>query len=139
MSSPRVIAMQTQKRKETVADLFRLIGEGRPKDGLKYFTAGCVQHNPYVKGGMGVLFDSMVAAMKNMRRQFTDPELKVRYTLADGDIVAAYTQLLASKSDPSKGGLRQVHLFRFSGEKIAEYWDITQSITPDMGNAGGAF
>ena len=131
--------MQAKGRKQTVADIFRLIGEGRPKDGLKYFTAGCVQHNPYVKGGMEALFDSMVAAMKGMPRQYSDPELKVRYVAADGDIVAAYTQLLASRSDPSKGGLRQVHLFRFSGDKVAEYWDVTQSITPDMGNAGGAF
>jgi predicted SnoaL-like aldol condensation-catalyzing enzyme len=131
--------MQPQNRKEIVADFFRLIGEGRPKDGLKYFATDCVQHNPYVKGGMEALFESMVAAMKSTPQQFADPELKVRYVAADGDIVAAYTQLLASRSDPSKGGLRQVHLFLFRGNKVAEYWDVTQMITPDMGNAGGAF
>lgn len=131
--------MDPQARKDVVTGFFHLIGEGRPKDGLKYFTADCVQHNPYVKGGMGALFDSMVAAMKSMPRQYSDPELKVRYVVADGDVVAAYTQLLASRSDPSKGGLRQVHLFRFSGDKVSEYWDVTQSITPEMGNAEGAF
>ncbi len=131
--------MGQQDRKETVGDIFRLIGAGRPKDGLKYFAPDCVQHNPYVKGGMDALFDSMAAASKEMEGQFPDPELKVRYVIEEGDFVAAYTQLLGAKSDPSKGGLRQVHLFRFKGDKIAEYWDVTQMIRPDMPNPANAF
>jgi predicted SnoaL-like aldol condensation-catalyzing enzyme len=59
--------------------------------------------------------------------------------LADGDFVAVHTELLSNKSKPSEGGLRQMHLFRFEGEKIVEYWDITQQIMPSMPNAGGAF
>jgi len=35
--------------------------------------------------------------------------------------------------------LRQVHLFRFEGDKIVEYWDITQQVLLDMPNASGAF
>jgi predicted SnoaL-like aldol condensation-catalyzing enzyme len=131
--------MRSQDRKEVVSDIFRLIREGRPKDGLKYFAADCVQHNPYVKGGMDALFDSMVEAMKDVPKEYPDPELKVIHLLVDGDFAAAYTQLLSSRKDPSKGGLRQVHLFRFRGDKVAEYWDVTQVITLQMGNAGGAF
>ena len=108
-------------------------------DGLKYFTADCIQHNPYVKGGMKELFDSMVAAMSAMPKEFVDPELKVRQVVAEGDTLAVYTQLLASKSNQAKGGLRQVHIFRFRGNRACEYWDVTQMITPDMQNAGGAF
>ena len=29
-----------------------------------------------------------------------------------------------------------MHLFRFEGDKIVEYWDITQQILPSMLNAG---
>ena len=47
------------------------------------------------------------------------------------------TQL--SSSNPSNGGLRQVHLFRFSGDKIVEYWDITQQVPENAPNAAGAF
>ncbi|HKT22335.1 MAG TPA: nuclear transport factor 2 family protein [Nitrososphaerales archaeon] len=131
--------MDSKSKRDSVADFFRLIGERRPKDGLKYFAADCIQHNPYVKGGMDALVESMMAAMKDMPPQFTDPELKVRYILADGEFVVAYTQLLGSKRDPSKGGLRQVHLFRFNGDKIAEYWDVTQAISADMPNPANAF
>jgi len=131
--------MGTRDRKGTVTDFFRLIGEGKPKEGLKYCAPDCIQHNPYVTGGMEALFDSMLDAMTNMRQQFPNPELKVNRILVDGDFVAAYTQLLSYRGEPSKGGLRQVHLFRFKGDKIAEYWDVTQPIGPDMTNAGGAF
>jgi predicted SnoaL-like aldol condensation-catalyzing enzyme len=57
----------------------------------------------------------------------------MRNVLADGDVVAVQTQL--SSSNPSNGGLRQVHLFRFSGDKIVEYWDITQQVLENAPNA----
>ncbi|HUL39049.1 MAG TPA: hypothetical protein VLU38_02055, partial [Methanomassiliicoccales archaeon] len=61
------------------------------------------------------------------------------HIIAEGDLVAVHTQLLSSKGKPSEGGLRQIHLFRFEGEKIVEYWDVTQQILASMPNAGGAF
>jgi len=59
--------------------------------------------------------------------------------LGDEDMVAVQTQLLNDRNRPNDGGLRQVHLFRFEGDMIAEYWDITQLVTSDMPNADGAF
>jgi predicted SnoaL-like aldol condensation-catalyzing enzyme len=53
--------------------------------------------------------------------------------------VAAYTELLNNKSTPAEGGLRQVHLFRFSDDKIMEYWDVSQYVAPNMPNVAGAF
>jgi predicted SnoaL-like aldol condensation-catalyzing enzyme len=81
----------------------------------------------------------MVEANKQGVTEFPKAAFTVRQVLADGDYVAVYTQLLNNGSAPSKGGLRQVHLMRFEGEKIAEYWDITQQVLPDMPNAAGAF
>ncbi|MDG7008526.1 MAG: hypothetical protein JRN06_09845 [Nitrososphaerota archaeon] len=55
-------------------------------------------------------------------------------------MVAVHTELLGSGSNPGAGGLRQVHLFRFGrGDKIVEYWDITQMVMPDMPNAENTF
>ena len=72
--------------------------------------------------------------------RFSDPYFAVKRVLADGDMVTVHTELLNSKSKPSKGGLRQVHLFRFNkGNKIVEYWDVTQVIQSDMPNAANAF
>jgi predicted SnoaL-like aldol condensation-catalyzing enzyme len=38
-------------------------------------------------------------------------------------MVAVHTQI--ASSSPKLHGMRQIHLFRFKGDKISEYWDIT--------------
>jgi predicted SnoaL-like aldol condensation-catalyzing enzyme len=132
--------MKSQNRTEIVKDFFRLIGEGRPKDGLKYFAADCVQHNPYVHGGMDALLDSMAAVQKEQATDFAEPGINLRHVVEQGDLVVVHTQILFSKSKPGDGGLRQAHVFRFGKDgKVAEYWDITQMIQPDMPHAANAF
>lgn len=132
--------MGSQRRKEVVTDFFHLIGEGRPRDGLKYFAANCVQHNPYVHGGMDALLDSMEAVQKEQSENFAEPNILLRHVLEEGDTLAVHTQIIFSKSDPGKGGLRQVHIFRFGADdKVVEYWDVTQMIQPEMPNAANAF
>ena len=134
-----VASGMSSNRKEIVADFFRLIGEGRPRDGLKYFSANCVQHNPYVHGGMEALLDSMAAVQKE-QSEFAEPSISLKHVVEQGDMVAVHTQIMFSKADPGKGGLRQVHIFRFgSGDEIEEYWDVTQVIRPDMPHAANAF
>jgi predicted SnoaL-like aldol condensation-catalyzing enzyme len=50
-----------------------------------------------------------------------------------------YYEIHGSRSKPSEGGLKQVHLFRFGTDnKTVKYWDITQQIQPNMPNSGGA-
>jgi predicted SnoaL-like aldol condensation-catalyzing enzyme len=127
-------------RKGIVVEFFRLIDGGRPKEGLKLCSPDCVQHNPFVHGGMGALFDSMAAVQKEQGADFSHPGIQLRHVLEEGDLVAAHTQILFSKTDKSKGGLRQVHMFRFGeDDKIVEYWDVTQLIQPDMPHASNAF
>jgi predicted SnoaL-like aldol condensation-catalyzing enzyme len=88
---------------------------------------------------MDAPFDSMAAAQQEAPKH-PDPSFAVKSTMADGDMVAVHTEVLGSKSKPSEGGLRQVHLFRFGKDgKVVEYWDITQMIQPDMPNAANAF
>lgn len=139
MLEPIEYVMSPKTRKEVVTDFFRLIEDGRPKDGLRYFAADCVQHNPYVHGGMAALLDSMAAVQKE-QGGFSDSSIALRHVVEQEDLIVAHTQILFSKSDPGKGGLRQAHVFRFGeGNKIAEYWDITQVISSDMPHAANAF
>ena len=125
--------------KEIVLEYFELVSSGKFKDGLRFFTPDCKTHNPFVSGSMDTLTDAMISAGKDIGSQNPDPGFTVKHILADGNLVAVHTELLNSKSQPNQGGLRQVHLFRFMGDKIVEYWDITQQILPDMPNASGAF
>jgi predicted SnoaL-like aldol condensation-catalyzing enzyme len=129
-------------RKEAAVRFLSLIGAGRPKDGLVFFTPDCITHNPYTAGDMDALTDAMIAVQKSgsagvVKGSTADFKLSVRQVLAEGDLVAVHTTL--SSSNPLAGGLRQIHLFRFEGDKIVEYWDITQFIPEGAPNAAGAF
>lgn len=131
--------MNNTDRRNIVTKYFELIGAGKYKEGLRFFAPDCITHNPYVKGSAEKLTDAMIAAAGDMAKTSAQPDFSVKHLLTDGDMVAAHTELLFSKSRPGEGGLSQAHLFRFEGDKIAEYWDITQQILPTMPNAGGAF
>ena len=129
----------SRRRRKVVRDFFDLVLQGRQREGLRFFSPDCRQHNPYVKGGMEALFDSMAAAQRAAPK-YPDPSFAVKRVIADGNMVAAHTELLSSASKPGEGGLRQVHLFRFGrGDRIVEYWDVTQMIQPEMPDPANAF
>ncbi len=128
--------------KKIAVEFLSLISAGRPKEGLRFFAPDCKTHNPYTLGGMNELIDAMIAVQKQssegiMKGSKADFKLAIRQVIGDGDLVAMHTQVASSK--PSEGGLRQVHLFRFSGDKIIEYWDITQMVPENAPNAAGTF
>jgi predicted SnoaL-like aldol condensation-catalyzing enzyme len=128
--------------KDIAVEFLNLVGLGRPKEGLRFFAPECKTHNPYSVGGMDELTDAMIAVQKEgaegvLKGSKANFKLIIRQVLGDGDFVAVHTQLSGPK--PSEGGLRQVHLFRFSGEKITEYWDISQLVPGNAPNAAGAF
>ena len=128
--------------KEIAVEFLSLAGSGRPKEGLKFFAPDCKTHNPYSPGSITDLINAMIEVQKQgaegiSKGSKADFKFIIRQVLAEGDVVAVHTQISSSK--PSEGGLRQVHLFRFSGDKIVEYWDITQNVPENAPNAAGAF
>ncbi len=129
-------------RKEVAVKFLSLIAAGRPKDCLVFFAPDCITHNPYTAGDMNALTDAMIAVQKQgrggiVKGSTADFKLSIQRVLAEGDFVAVHTNLCSS--NPNAGGLRQIHLFRFKGDKIVEYWDITQVIAENAPNAAGAF
>ncbi len=139
MEEPGLSSPKKMNRKEIIQEYFNLIAAGKFKDGLQFFSPDCKTHNPFVVDNMEVLVDAMIAANKEYSPKFPEAQFALKYVIADGDFVAAYTQLMASPSKPGEGGLRQMHLFRFDEEKIVEYWDVTQQIMPNMPNAANSF
>ena len=131
--------MKKTDHKKIVVEFLNLGLTGKFKEGLKNFSTDCKTHNPYIAGNMDTLTSAMDAANAQGTGQYPEAEFKVKHVLADGDLVAVHTELFNKKSKPNEGGLRQIHLFRFSNDKIVEYWDVTQQILPNMPNAGGAF
>lgn len=131
--------MQKLDYKAIALEFLRLAGQGRFKEGLKFFSSDCKTHNPYIAGNMDALTDAMEKANEQGTAQYPQAQFSIKHALADGDLVAIHTELLNNKTNPGQGGLRQIHLFRFEADKIVEYWDVTQQVLPDMPNAAGAF
>ena len=126
------------EHKRVVKSFFDLVMQGKQKETLRFFSPNCRQHNPYVKGGMDELFDSMSKAQQEMK--YPDPRFEIKSIVAEGDLVAAHTEILMEGSRPEAGGLRQIHLFRFGeGGRIVEYWDVSQMVLPEMSNPANAF
>jgi predicted SnoaL-like aldol condensation-catalyzing enzyme len=138
-SKSDLLKQKEVEHKKVAMQYFKLISTGKYKEGLRFFAADCKTHNPFISGSIETLTDAMIAASKDIGAQSKEPSFAVKHVLADGNLVAVHTELLNSKSKPSQGGLRQVHLFRFEGDKIVEYWDITQQVLPNMPNAAEAF
>ena len=129
-------------RKEAAVKFLSLIAAGRPKDGLVFFTPDCITHNPYTAGDMNALTDAMIAVQTQgsagiVKGSTAVFKLAIQHVLAEGELVTVHTTLASSNANA--GGLRQIHLFRFQGDKIAEYWDITQFVAEGSPNAAVAF
>ncbi len=121
---------------KAVMEFFKLEGAGRPKDARPLFSSDCVHHNPYLSDGIEALLESIAAvqgpeaASSGMTQ---DMRLETKHVLVEGNLVAVHTTV-QSASDRSKG-FRQIHLFLFDDEKIAEYWDVTQTAPEGSPNA----
>ena len=136
MEQKDLLREKEQNHKKIIEEYFKLVSAGKFKDGLRFFSPNCKTHNPFLVGNMNALIDAMIAANKEYGPKYPEAQFSLKYLLADGDLVAAYTQLVGSPSKPGEGGIRQMHLFRFEGDIIVEYWDVTQQILPNMPNAG---
>ncbi len=129
-------------QKEAAVKFLSYIAAGNPKGGLKFFSSDCKTHNPFTLGGMEEVTNAMIAVQKKgsagiITGSTADFKLKIHQVIAEVDLVAVYTVL--SGAQPTDGGLRQVHLFRFSGDKVIEYWDITQVVPENAPNVAAAF
>lgn len=119
-----VSAETEKKEKATALKFFEYIGQGKMKEARSLFSTKCRHHNPFLPEGMDALLDGITKMQGSQVAMPNDVRFRMGQVMVDGNMVAIYTTL-ESKSQPAKG-FRQVHLFRFRGNKIVEYWDVTQ-------------
>ena len=119
-----------ENRKKVAVEFLRLAASGKADEGKHFFARECKHHNPFFPADMNALLSAMVDAAKS----FSDGRLVIKSVMADGDLVAVHA---AYENGAGKLGMVQVHLFRFSGEKIVEYWDVTQMAPENSPNVNG--
>jgi predicted SnoaL-like aldol condensation-catalyzing enzyme len=89
-------------------------------------------HNPYFRGDAKSLEDGMAGNAA----QFPDKQLTVLRAVEEGDLVAVHSRVHHVRGDR---GHAVVHIFRFEGGRIAELWDVGQSVPEESPNEYGMF
>jgi predicted SnoaL-like aldol condensation-catalyzing enzyme len=93
---------------------------------------GFRHHNPYFPGDA----ESLKKGMEEDEARHPGKRLDVQVAVQDGDYVVVHSRLRRTIDDH---GFALVHIFRFEQGRIAEAWDIVQSVPEDIVNENGMF
>ena len=125
--------MESNQHKHNALQFLNLIIAGQIDEAYeRYVDMQGKHHNLYFSAGMVNLRE----AMKENERQCPNKQFTVKHALAEGDLVSVHSHLTMKADGPN---LSVVHLFRFKGNKIVEFWDCGQVIPADCPNKDGAF
>jgi len=120
-------------QKDIATEFLALAASGRAKEVFaRYVGAGFRHHNGYFPGDA----ESLMTAMDENAKQFPGKTLEVKIAVEEGDKVATFSKVVHS---PGEKGAAVVHIFRFSGGKIAELWDVGQAVPDESPNQYGMF
>ncbi len=120
-------------QKERALDFLQLVVAGNIDEAYdSYINLRGVHHNVYYAAD----FASLKKGMKDNHAQFPNKRLMVKNVISEGSLVAVHSNIVMKPGEP---GVAVVHIFRFEDGKIAEMWDVGQSIPLDSPNRRGAF
>jgi len=120
-------------QKDIATEFLMLAASGRAKEAFARHVAGDFRHhNGYFPGDA----HSLMIAMDENAKQFPGKTLEVKIAVEEGDNVATFSRVVHT---PGENGAAVVHIFRFTGGKIAELWDVGQAVPDDSPNEYGMF
>ena len=96
-----------------------------------YIDMQGTHHNVFIRAGM----EALRKEMKDAGKKFPNMKFDLQHVLAEGDIVAVHSHLTLS----DKMDFTAVHVLRFEGGKIVEFWDIAGDLPAEIPNTDGAF
>jgi predicted SnoaL-like aldol condensation-catalyzing enzyme len=119
--------------KQAALDFLELIAKGQIEEAYRRYAApNGRHHNPYFRAG----FAALQKGMQENHDQFPNMRLSVKNVIGEGDMVAVHSQVVQT---PGEAGLAAVHIFRFQGEKIIEFWDCGEPVPTNSPNEDGLF
>jgi predicted SnoaL-like aldol condensation-catalyzing enzyme len=123
----------SETHSQAAVQFLKLVTSGRIDEAYqRYVDMKGKHHNCYFPAGLPALKKAMIDNHKTSPvKQYT-----VKNVIGEGNMVALHAHLSLNQSD---NGMVVVHLFRFEGDKIVEFWDCGQVIPADMPNKDGAF
>src|SRR5512135_3391354 len=122
-----------EARRQAAVQFLQLVVSGRIDEAYeRHVDMRGKHHNPFFPAG----FPALKKAMAENDALFPTKQICVRNVLCDGDLVAVHSDLVLS---PGQTEMTVVHLLRFEGEKIVEFWDCGQPLPAKSPNKDGAF
>jgi predicted SnoaL-like aldol condensation-catalyzing enzyme len=118
-------------KKEIAISFLQLAGNGEVEEAFDKFTsADFFHHNQYFQGNR----EALQKAMEDAHQTSPNKSVEIKYCYADGDTVITHSLVVKQNME-----IAVVHIFRFSGDKIVELWDLGQPIEKNSPNENGLF
>ncbi len=125
--------MGTQSHKDAAIEFLTLVASGRVREAYqRHVGPGFRHHNPFFRGDAA----SLMKAMEQNAIRNPNKILEVQRALQDGEEVAVFSRV---RQKPGDLGGAVVHIFRFDGNRIVEFWDIGQDVPENSVNENGMF
>ena len=125
--------MSRHSLKEAAKVFLTLVAAGKVSEAFeRHVGTGFRHHNPYFRGNAA----SLKEAMQTNATKNPEKVLEIQRALQDGCEVAVFSRV---RQHPNDRGGAVVHIFRFEGDRIVEFWDIGQAIPEDSVNENGMF
>jgi predicted SnoaL-like aldol condensation-catalyzing enzyme len=116
---------------QTAETFLKLASSGKAKEAFdKFISTDFRHHNQYFKGSR----EALQKAIEEAHLTSPNKSFEIKYSYTDQDTVITHS--LVTKQDMD---IAVVHIFRFSGDKIVELWDLGQLIEKDSPNENGLF
>lgn len=110
------------RNKAMVAAVYdRLFNHGDVSVVDRFFRPDYIQHNPQAPDGTAAL-KQLVSGVK---QAFPRSVATIHRVLGEGDLVALHSHLVLT---PGERGSAVVDIFRVTGGRIAEHWDVVQDV-----------
>ncbi len=124
---------ETSHRKESASTFLRLCSEGNAEEAFsKYAKPEFKHHNTsFSEDAEGLKLAIKENALRHPQTQF-----EVKQVIEEGDTVVVFSHL---QEKPDTPGYAMVHILRFEGSQVAEFWDVIQAIPESCPNKYGAF
>ena len=112
----------------------KMAGTGNVQEAYdRYVAPSFIHHNQYFRGDR----QSLLTAMQEASKTSPNKSIDIKQVYEDGDTVIVHS--LVTRQDPHAPEIAVVHILRFEHGRVAELWDVGQTVSKESPNENGLF
>jgi len=122
-----------RSRKDIAKSFLRMVASGKVRAAYDSFVDKSFRHhNAYYRGDA----ESLRKGMDEAHAQYPQTSIEIQRAIEEGALVAVHSKV---KHSPTGRDIAVVHIMRFKGPRIAEFWDIGMEAPESSPNEHGMF